>query len=149
MTEAEKAWLACAIDGEGFIGLRNTIDSKTGWKLRSVEIGVVNTDRRFIDEAARLIGDGYIRTLAPRDKIGNTSYAGKLPVFNVRLKHRDKVVAILQEIRPYLIIKASKADAVIEFVRTTDWRREVTPAQRAERSARMRALWAERKRKGA
>lgn len=143
MTEPEKSWLACAIDGEGFISLRNTIDPKTGWRVRCVEIGVVNTDQKFIDEALRLMGAGSLRILQPRGQIANTSYAGKKSVYNARLKHRDKVVAILKLIRPYLIIKGDKADAVVNFVETTDWTRIQTKAVRDSKSRKLKQKWAD------
>ena len=146
MTDAEKAWLACAIDGEGFISLVDRIDPKTKWRQRYVEIGVVNTDRRFVDYAAKLFGAGTIRCKKRgTGTIGSTSYAGKKDVFDLRLKDHDKVSAVLQQIRPYLIIKQDKADRVLEFVATTKWR-EMTPSNRERRAVSVRESWANGKR---
>ena len=142
MTKIEKVWLACAIDGEGYINITDRIDPRTGWRVRSVGLGVCNTDLRFVREAARLLGNPHIYNHRPRTHIGKTSYAGKKPVYQARLKDRNKVSSILTEIRPYLIIKGEKADAAVRFVETTDWTRRRSAKVRAQMSTRMRKLWA-------
>lgn len=145
MQESEKAWLACALDGEGsifFVNRRN----RRGLLERYVHLVVCNTDMRFITEAARLMQSSQIYTQNPQ-RVSNTKYAGKKLIHQVRQRDREKVLTLLLAVRPYLIIKQNKADDVIAFIKNTDWSKTQSDATRLKRSAIMRELWASGRRR--
>lgn len=139
MTEAEKAWLACAIDGEGFIGVYDRLDPRTGWRYRRLNIGICNTDLRFVIEAARLLENPKLY----ENRRTDPAHKGRKLVYQARQLNRLKVVEILVAIRPYLLIKGAKADKAIAIVKNGDWSRRRTPEQRRKASERMKTVWAD------
>src|SRR5436309_13083201 len=101
LTEIEKAWLDCAIDAEGSISFQKY--GPKDWKdkhqipRRAPRIAIYNTDIRFTDYAASLMGTrNCYRTIHrnPRWK----------PIHIISIQGTS-CVPILEEIFPYLIIK--------------------------------------------
>ena len=109
--EVEKSWLACAIDGEGSLGIRST-----GLKRNQYSrFMVANTDYKFIKKVSKLT-EGKITT--QRQSKG---HLGKKTVYWVTInKHKD-VLDILKQILPYLIIKKKKAKRIITFINNRSW----------------------------
>jgi hypothetical protein len=135
MTETEKAWLACAVDGEGYICVFDKVEERTGWKYRKVQLGVTNTDLNFLAEAGRLIGNTKLYG-------GGKLRVGRKKVcYQVRQVDRFKAAAILKEIFPYLIIKKDKAAAGIRLVEGTDWSRKYSDEVIKQRQEKTQALW--------
>lgn len=114
MSVAEKAYLAGLIDGEGYVGITRATASvpakacKRGIAYRLL-LSVRMTDRSPLDFAARCTGLGGVRKQAvPK---------GGFRVPWVWQLWSRQAAALLEAIRPYLLVKASQADVCIEFQR--------------------------------
>jgi len=69
LSEPEKAYLACAVDGEGTIQIckgKNPRTSK-GWQLNTV-VNISNTKLEFIEYIKTVTGLGRVRSYKPRSK---------------------------------------------------------------------------------
>jgi hypothetical protein len=96
----DKAWLACAIDGEG------TITVYLGGAL-VIRVSVWNTNYDFVEKAQTLAHVGCIR-FRKRGERWKKCYewsTGSL----------DEVIHVLTEVFPYLIIKKDLAKLVLEL----------------------------------
>lgn len=135
LDEAEKTWLACAIDGEGSIQLR--FESRKGRSRPTprVELSIVNTDRRFSEHARSLAG-GYIRV----NNQPSVERRGRRPIYEWRLSGHLRVGLILTAIRPFLVIKGEKADSVLDFINKHPWGKISLEGMR-ERTEKIRARW--------
>jgi len=90
LTIADKKWLACALDSEGFICLR-----KTGY----VVIGITNTNLDFLAECKRIFP--YFKLRKKKLYFGKYVYEARIDdIFSIRL--------LLKILKPYLIIKKIK-----------------------------------------
>lgn len=105
----EMVWLACAIDGEGWLGLY------TQGKWPVVEIGITNTNVAFIQHVIKIVG-GKVRS----QKNGITAMGNK-PLFRTSIKGHEHVLSVLKDILPYLIIKQEKAAEMIKFIEGREW----------------------------
>ena len=113
--ETEKAWLACAIDTDGFVGLKKQkVKHHKGGRVYIYNyilgiIGFSNTDPKIVKEFARLIQaksyDG--KENKPYDK----KYKASTATTNAK-----KIKHILMQIMPYLITKKKRAEYVLDFV---------------------------------
>ena len=112
LTDIEAAWLACAVDGEGWIGLY----TNRLWPV--VEVGVCNSERNFVENAQMLMG-GSVQVKGNRGLIHG--YKSKKLMTRVVVKGHKHVLHILESILPYLIIKKEKAQKVINFIRGREW----------------------------
>jgi len=128
MKKEEAAWLASAIDGEGWIGKYH--NSKYNWPL--LEIGVVNSSRDFVEKAAFLMNT--------KVRGGSKGGLGKKPIWRCSRKGHEKVREILEEILPFLIIKKEKAEEIIEFIKGRNWGKKSEKAKK-ELSLRMKQQW--------
>lgn len=108
MTELEKVWLACAIDGEGWIGLTRN----PGNKQYRTRIELANTNLQFTQRAYEITGKGSISIDRERKII-----RGWNPVYMWRIGKMSDCLEILNEIYPYLIIKKEKAQRVLLFLK--------------------------------
>lgn len=115
MEEWERGWLAAAIDGEGHIRCRPHYRWPTS---RDIGVLVDNTDTEFASLALRLLGPAaYLKTLSSKSRLGTK------PLFRATLTRAPAILSVLEEIRPYLTIKAEKADILMEWCRGQPERR--------------------------
>jgi hypothetical protein len=122
-TDAEKAWLACAIDSEGSI-----INSrkKLYYKLKDgskriyfrdyLVLIISNSDRGFVEKAYDIIKYGRVssyKTLKPRiiSNINGKIYNCKKTVWRYDLDGLQKVVDVLKAISPYLVTEDKQRKA--------------------------------------
>lgn len=110
LSEAEKSWLACAIDAEGTISVH-----KRGSRYFSAAIIIGNTNREFLDFFLKLTGTSHRRLTVDRDKTKRCK-----DCFKTEIRDMPRVFAVLETIRPYLIIKRQQADLLIRFIRIQD-----------------------------
>lgn len=102
MSDAERAWFAAALDGEGSIVIQN---KKTGYS----RLQVTNTCVPFLDRVIEYTGVGYIRhTYKPDPSTGHKDGYNWFCCIN------HQVQEILRQVRPWLIVKAERADIVLE-----------------------------------
>jgi len=110
MNELEKTWLACAIDAEGCISIR---EHKKG-RRSPVTIQITNTNLQFLKRANEIVPRGKIYKVRRRRKNEKKTYT-----FNI-CRH-EFVIDTLQEILPYLIIKKKIAKSAIQFIKSYKW----------------------------
>jgi hypothetical protein len=119
MLDTDAAWLAAAIDGEGSIVTQARTTQFLG-ERRQFHISVYNTSRPFVDHAATLLGGGVsTRQLALAQAAARARGIGLHPrkqYFWTTATARADVERVLLAVRPFLIIKAEKADAVLAWL---------------------------------
>lgn len=105
----EAMWVACALDGEGSIGIhRQWAIDRLNHRYRAV-ISVSNTCREFLDFLASLVNGMIHRKNIPKKPHHKEC-------FSVVIKARA-IPNLLEQILPYLIIKRKQADLVLEYCR--------------------------------
>jgi len=109
--EADKSWLACAIDGEGHVGLRTTGTKHNQYS----RIQIANTDHKFMEKVSKLTNT-KITIMNP-----TKGHFGKKIVYQVTVNKHNYVLTTLELILPYLIIKKNKAKKVISFIKKRHW----------------------------
>ena len=112
LTDAEAAWLACAIDSEGTIALQ--VYHQRGKETPRVVayVNVVNTDPRYVDHVEALIrkvASGCHRGVRTRTKPGH------LPVLFAAVSNELRVRPVLESVAPWLIIKRDRAEALLTY----------------------------------
>ena len=106
-TREELAYLAGIVDGEGSIGIGKN-KSKPTWKPRFCGyLCVSNTSMPLVEWIADLLGGTIIIQKAQSPLSKKKQYLWKLTAW--------RAVEVIRAIRPYLIIKARRADAVCEL----------------------------------
>lgn len=108
LSEVDLAWLACAIDGEGSI--IHHYNSRTKYECWS--INVYNTNRAFVEKAAKLLG-GKIEIRTHTNPKWATTYTTKIA-------SRKKLRELLPKLIPYLIIKADRAKQALKWASVND-----------------------------
>jgi len=93
-------WLACAIDGEGCVSLCK------GGRWFSPQVHIANTQYKFVEEVSRITGEKVIS----RDLRGNRKRQ-----YYVKISDQRKVVALLQGVLPFLVIKRRQAELLVEW----------------------------------
>lgn len=105
MTEAEKAWLACAIDAEGSIMFQTYQTPKSKYRRWRVGVRIGNTSLKFLREAKRIALYGEIHKTYEARKRHKAYYYLNISEEGCRY--------ILPKILPYLIIKREKAEIAL------------------------------------
>lgn len=103
MTEAELAYIAGIVDGEGAICVRfrSGLNLVGSGRYLHFRVDIAQKDRRLIDWLEERIG-------------GNISLRPTAGVYHLNLGKRASV-DLLQRIRPYLVVKGEQADAFLEL----------------------------------
>ena len=114
LAEWEKAWLACALDTEGTIGLHSHNYADRPYSYSDPYVSFTNTDKRLVEFFRELIG-GF--NVASR-KIGETrgKKKGHKPVFVFQTSKMSLIYTLLKEVRPYLVGKKRQAELLMEFI---------------------------------
>jgi hypothetical protein len=106
LSEAEAAWLAALIDGEGHVCVHRHPKPPGNYVFATV--GVSNTFRALIEKVIDVagVGNAGIRQ-RPYGKNGKVCYEARFSSVAVS--------DILRQVRPYLIVKGQQADLVMEL----------------------------------
>ena len=120
-TEAEWAYLAGIIDGEGSIVLSH----RGARSSNSYEccVSVVNTDFNLIDWINGTFGCHIY--LDERGSNPNSNRYGHKPIHRAAWHGKEDIYRILSGVLPYLIIKHAVAEVLITFASTPIWEKEV------------------------
>ena len=110
MTDIEKAYLAGIIDGEGTITLTRKHKNQTP----SPQISVSNTNLELLEYVQRVTGCGHIRAKSRSKPHHRQSWHWQTHTVSHNLR-------ILEEIRPFLLVKKQQADLILKHYK------EVTP----------------------
>jgi len=112
LTDVEKTWLACALDGEGEIGIGRSMQYRGKPYRYSAFLGLTNTHRGFIEYAYHLCG---ATTKIQQQKLYGTQH--KI-VWRFRIQDAARVFVLLQSLRPYFIIKGEQCKIALAFLET-------------------------------
>lgn len=127
LTEVQAAYLAGLVDGEGSIML----NPRAGGSITS-RVVISNTHRGVLDWVAETTGIGNVQAHRPQDA---RHRAGWMWVTN-----GDGALSLLEQIRPYMIIKTEQADLAVEAQRRLRDPSTKTGAWQMEYSARVSDL---------
>jgi len=109
LNDVQASWLACAIDGEGSIGIwRQTSNDRSGYKYRP-RVCVCNTNTDFLAQVEKLV-DGWFLVK------NNPTQAHHKKCWTVIVKDRA-TAPLLEQVKGYLLIKHKQADLVLKFCR--------------------------------
>jgi hypothetical protein len=135
-TDIEASWLASAIDGEGSFGLYDY-----GKEGRRVCIQVGNTNEDYVKEFKRIIGCG---SSVLRHKFG-PDHKGRKPMYHYTLKGSCRCYWVLVQVIPYLIIKKSKAEDIVQELIEKPFGRwaNATEESRKRSSDSLKSQWAD------
>ena len=111
LEEKFKSWLACAIDAEGGIYLYHRKKKNGTYDGWSNHIEITNTNTDFLEHAQTLMGGNIGNQMHKNDK-------KRKPCFKLRLCSQQEIQNILEQIIPFMIIKKSKAEVMLNFLRT-------------------------------
>jgi len=105
LTEAQKAYIAGIVDGEGCISAskRSLSSGRRGFTLI---LQVVNTDRNLLDYIVSILGLGKVNY--PK-RLGAHKQQYRLSLFGCNAK------VVISEISPYLIVKREQAIVALSF----------------------------------
>jgi hypothetical protein len=113
MSEGERMWFAGLIDGEGSIILSQR---KRASPEKHFKIQVYNNVRPLLERVVEYTGVGIIRERQPKTPRHSLAYFWTV--------NSGEAAEILRQVRPWLIVKAERADAVLEgrmFPRQPRW----------------------------
>lgn len=125
LTEAEIAWLAAIIEGEGSLSLSLwKRDESSGRKPKiGLKVNIYNTDAGIILKAVEIIeklGARFHvreREQAPMAKRGGGIYAGNGSMITVTVGHLESVYHLVRRLRPWFFgDKAPRADLIIRYL---------------------------------
>ncbi|MCJ7828153.1 MAG: hypothetical protein MUP81_00235 [Dehalococcoidia bacterium] len=110
------AHLACALDTDGWIGLRNT-NHTNGHVRLCCNVGITNQSREFLTHLAK--SAGVPLNIGLNGKIGRDSrgIVSHKECWQVYWRSPLHVIKILELALPYLIVKRERAVWVLEFVK--------------------------------
>jgi hypothetical protein len=130
----EAAWLAAAIDGEGSFGLYDY-----GREGRRVQIQLGNTSEAFVRRFRELIGCGSTVFRAAFA----ASHKGRKPMYHYSLKGSARCYAVLRQVTPFLIIKRSNAERIMDELESKPFGRwaNATLEGRQKASLSAKASW--------
>ncbi|KKL85182.1 hypothetical protein LCGC14_1957290 [marine sediment metagenome] len=136
MKTEEAAWLACAVDGEGWIGLYRVKGRKYEWD--AVEVGISNTNIPFLQKAMDIIGKEHC--LIADNHNSKKSWGYKV-VYRLSVHKYAQVLRVLKEVVDFLVIKKEKALVVIKCIEEKKWgqKNSQTMMKRAETMRRLAA----------
>ncbi len=125
-SSTECSWLACAIDGEGSIGLYDY-----GREGRRVLIQMGNTSKAFVKEMRRIIGCG---SSIRKHKFGK-GHKGRKPMYYYSLKGSSRCYWVLVQLVKYLIVKKNKAINIIDELKSKPFGRWANTTKEGRRKA--------------
>ena len=124
-TEAEIAWLAGILEGEGSLTLapQPTGPKGSGYLKIAFHVMIYNTDGGIIRKVVEIMGrlgiDPHIKERAqkPLQMEGRPGYLNRDTMFIVRIRTLDDIVKFLTPLRPWLFgDKGARADLILQFV---------------------------------
>ncbi len=128
--EARAAHLACALDTDGWISLRNT--NHTGGHPRLVcNVGVTNQSREFLTFLAQSADVPINIGLNGRTGRDSRGIVTRKECWQVYWRSPLHVVPILKLTLPYLIAKKERAEWVLEFAKG-----RIAPSGKVNRSGK-------------
>jgi hypothetical protein len=107
ISETDLAYLAGLIDGEGYVGVRESNNRKRGYQLSPI-VEISGTNFPFLLKVREKIGAGHIRTYDSKNRKWKSSV-------KFQICRLIDIVALLNRLLPYLILKKQQAELLIQF----------------------------------
>jgi len=117
-TEVDKAYLAGLVDGEGHIGITTAMQQKNGeaWRTHCLIVTVSNTHLETL---------AWVKSLWQGTLVIRKQPTGKVPIGNLRWSSRQ-AAEVLNDLQPYIRIKATQLGLALQFARLITDRPNVT-----------------------
>lgn len=122
-SEAEIAWLAGIIEGEGSLGLNASKRKDRSSVKIHVVVRIYNTDAGIISKCVEILKGlnvgHYIqeRNLGPTLKINGKDYKARDPILEIQVKKFQDAYILLQKIRPWMFgDKHLRASLMLQFL---------------------------------
>lgn len=112
LTEAEKVWIACAIDCEGSVELQR---NRNGASF-TPRVRISNTCKDFVEAAQLILGCGTINT---QGNLPNNRKDSHILSF-----YSNNIRSFLPEVLPYMVIKYPQAHALLEALEILELRKQ-------------------------
>lgn len=108
----DRVWLACAIDTDGYVGIKDHRFKRRERRYRYFlpAIGFGNSHRGLTEHFGKIIG---VATPPPPHDAGGKPHYKKMN--RVQLHNTKKIKKILEDIIPYLIAKKERAEYVLAY----------------------------------
>jgi hypothetical protein len=112
MSEAQWAWLAGFIDGEGCLGIYREKDPRKGatYSAPRASLQIVNTHYGVIEHIRDFVGAGSVQHVRAVQKSNHNDQ------WRYMLRNNGDLARVLRRVRPHLIVKAAHADLMLAFV---------------------------------
>lgn len=113
LDELERAWLAGVVDGEGSIFLSKVFDRayRRGFYYLP-QFSISNSNRKFLIRIAKVVGEGTVHRARKGQERTKTRWE--------YLASAGVLRAILPQILPYMIVKKSHAEGMLEYFQFID-----------------------------
>jgi hypothetical protein len=111
LTDAQKGYIAAFLDGEG--GIQITRSSRSDREYTTAlhpDLYFTNTNEEVIRTIGRWLGGGSITRRRER--------GGHKDTYVLTISGVKSILQLLETIRPYLIVKANRADLMMDFCRS-------------------------------
>jgi len=113
LSDAQAAYIAGVIDGEGNISITQYIRKDRPSLTYKVRVVVVNTDKRMINWIREATGMGWV-------VFTKAAHQNK-PVWRWGISSNDDIVALLERIKQFLIIKREHAEVALAVRYLINW----------------------------
>jgi len=122
LSKVDKAWLAGFVDGEGYIGIVRQRKKANRQQSDSLVyhpwVIVTNTDTKILE---------YIQSVVLTQKRASLGFTeGHKIGYQVKITKFGEVIALLEEILPYLKVKSEQAKLLIKYCKTRGGTRIIT-----------------------
>jgi len=115
--ETKFAYVACAIDTDGWIGLGNIIRKDNGTKRITCTVGVTNQNVELLKRIATICEVPFNLGLNNRVGIDKRGINTTKECYQVIWRSPKHVIPILEKCMPYLVAKNEQANNVLEFAK--------------------------------
>lgn len=114
--DVKAAYLACAIDTDGWISLWSHLNA--GVQRLTPTVGVTNVSTEFLERIVAITG--FVKTPDVNGKTGSDARGIRTnaPVWQMSWRSPLQVVPILEQALPFLVVKRERAEWVLEYART-------------------------------
>lgn len=117
LDEADAAWLASAIDGEGSLALNYEDHNRVKGGSLSAYLRIDNTNLDYVKRALEITGIGYVKSYWHCFGKRRTYQSGNYLMHCYTIHGTRSVASVLEQILPFLIIKKDRAILIIEFTK--------------------------------
>lgn len=128
--ETKSAYLACALDTDGWITIIRMKRADDGSFRLYPNVGVTNQSTEFLSRLGDIAGQVIRIGTNARGGVDQRAIVTRRPVYQIHWRSPAHVVPVLEMALPYLVAKREQAEIVLEFARS-----RMTPTGKVHRSS--------------